>query len=968
MKRILLIVGGVLLGLVLLLAAVPLLFKDQLKARLDRELAKNLRADVRYGDVSLSLLRHFPNVTLSLDNLAVTGRAPFRGDTLVAARRFSFSLNALSLIRGEKIKVGSVDLEKPVVTLRVLPDGEANYAIYQPDTTRNEPDADTSKTHFKLQIREWTVADGRFAYDNRPDSLFLRLDGLHHTGSGDFTQDVFDLVTNTRAACATLAYGSTEYLTDKALDADARLTINLPESRYTFRDNSFKINAFPLHFDGWLALPDSGVAMDVRFNTGSAAFKDLLSVVPGVYTARFKDLDADGRVAFDGFAKGCYNRGRFPAFGFNLTVANGRFRYVGLPKPVENIQLDLKASNATDQLNNLVLDLRRLTANLGGNPIQGRLRLKGLRPFDVDADLRAKANLEDLTRLFPLDSLSLRGRFDLNLTAKGHYGEGRFPVVNGAMTLADGFVKSAKFPEPLEDVQFRGNLVNTTGRVADTELAINDLRLRLQSEPFVASGTVKNFDDYTWDIRAKGALDLTRLTAMFPVSNTKLAGRVDADVQSRGRYSALKAKQYAQLPTQGTATLRNVRYETPAYPPVRVASATLRFSPERLDIPQATGTTGSSDVQVSGFLTNYLGYFLGKNEKLGGTVSVVSRQFNVNEWLSDNGKADPASQKLSVVKVPENLALTLNAAIGEARYDRMPLRNVTGSLTVANGALNLQKMTFRALGGDFQTSGTYDPRDLARPKFDFALNLANVQIAEAYQHLTVVKALLPLAQYVLGNINSQFKLSGLLGPDMIPKLNTLDGQGFIRVIQAVVKDNPLLDRLIQTTKLSDLQALRLKNVLMTTEITDGRVKFQPFDVDFDPYKLTVSGANGFDGSVAYQLQFDVPAGRVGQAFNQTFASWTGKAPLHVDRVKFDLAVDGTFKNPQIRFDGSSTAKNLKETLTAQVQKQVQDKTKALEDSLAARRRQAENRAKDFLTEQKNRFLDRLTKPRDSTRQ
>ena len=1013
MKRTLRIAGLVLLGLVVLLAALPLLFKNQIKARLDGELAKNLHADVRYGDVGLSLLRHFPNVTLSLENLAVTGRPPFRGDTLLAARELGFSFNALSLVRGEKIKVNAVDLDRPVVGLRVLPDGQSNYAIYQPDTTRNESDSDTTKTHFRLQIKEWTVANGRFTYDSRPDSLLVRLAGVNHTGSGDFTQDVFDLVTDTRVARATVAYGGTEYLTGKALDADARLTINLTENRYTFKNNVFKINDFPLSFDGWVALPDSGadsgVTMDVAFKTETTDFKNLLSVVPGVYTERFRDLQADGRVAFDGAAKGTLLGDRYPTFRLDLTVADGKFHYAGLPQPVENIQLDLKASNATDRLETMVLDLRQLSANLGRNPIRGRMRLQGLKTFDVDADVQAKADLAELTKLFPIDSLELKGLFDLNLKANGHYGEGRFPVVNGAMKLADGYVRSLRFAEPIEDVTFTGSLRNTTGQAADTELTLADLRMRVQDEPFVARGTVRNFDDYTWDIRAKGALDLTRLTAIFPLPDTKLAGRVDADVESRGRYSDVKAKRYANLPTSGTAVLRNVVYETPAYPRVRITDAALRFSPQRLDVPEAIGFVGSSDVDVNGFLTNYLGYFLDENQKLGGTLSLVSRKFNVNEWLSDNGKVADSSAHLTAVKVPENLALTLNTAIGEARYDRMPLRNLTGSVTVANGAVKLEKLNFMALGGQFQTSGLYDTRDITKPKFDFALNLANVQIAEAYQHLTVVRALLPLAQYVLGNVSSQFKLSGLLGPDMMPQLNTLDGAGLIRIIQAAVRDNPVLERLVQHTKLSELQALRLKNVLMKTEIIDGKVQFQPFDVAFDLYKITIRGGNGFDGALDYKLAFDVPSGAVGQAFQQTFASWTGKLPINVDRVKFDLALGGTFKNPQLRFDGSSTAKNLKETLTAGIQQklnelnakaqteadrlkqeaeariraeqerlrqQAEARSKSFQDSLDAvlnaRRREAENRAKDFLNEQKSRLFEGLARPRpaprDSTKQ
>ncbi|MCY7352576.1 MAG: AsmA-like C-terminal region-containing protein, partial [Cytophagaceae bacterium] len=616
------------------------------------------------------------------------------------------------------------------------------------------------------------------------------------------------------------------------------------------------------------------------------------------------------------------------------------------------------------------------SAMLGSNPIRGRVLLKGLNSFDVDADVQAKANLEELTQLFPIDSLTLKGLFDLNLNAKGHYGNGQFPVVNAVMNLSNGYVKSLKFPDPLEQVNVKGSLLNTTGKIADTRLTIADLRLRLHNEPFVASGTVQNFDDYTWNIRAKGALDLTRITQLFPIEGIQLAGRVDTDVESKGKYSDVKAKRYERLPTRGTSVLRNVRYQSAAYPAMRVSNAALRFTPERIEVERANGYAGSSDVQVSGHLTNYLGYVLGEAEKLGGTLTLVSQKFNVNEWMSDDGKDNPNDSlvRKSVVKVPDNLNLKLNTAIGEALYDRMTLRNVTGTVSVNDEAVKMEKMAFMALGGSFQTSGGYDTKNIAKPKFDFALNLANVQILEAYQHLAVVRAILPLAQYVLGNVNSEFKINGLLGQDMIPLMNSLDGQGIIKIIQATVRDNPVLERLVQTTKLSDLNALRLKNVLMTTEIDNGKVKFQPFDLNFDPYKITISGGNGFDGAVDYRLQFDVPSGKVGTAFNQTFANWTGKLPLNVDRVKFDLKLGGTFKNPQLAFDGSSTAKNLKETITGQVrskledvkaqaQEQAQARTKALRDSLNAvlnaKKRDAENRAKEFLNQRRDKFLDGL---------
>ena len=68
---------------------------------------------------------------------------------------------------------------------------------------------------------------------------------MNHTGSGDFTLDVFDMKTNTEIDRMSVNYGGVEYLTNKKVVADADLNINLETSKYTFLENTFRVNDLP---------------------------------------------------------------------------------------------------------------------------------------------------------------------------------------------------------------------------------------------------------------------------------------------------------------------------------------------------------------------------------------------------------------------------------------------------------------------------------------------------------------------------------------------------------------------------------------------------------------------------------------------------------------------------------------------------------------------------------------------------
>jgi hypothetical protein len=950
MKKILIIFVSIIALFAGVLFAVPIFFKDKIQARVNQEIQKKINATVYYKDFDLSLIKHFPNVTLSLSDFGVVGRSPFVGDTLVQAKSFAVSADMKSIFSGDKIVVNSIQFDTPKILLKILKDGSNNYDIYKTDSLKAQQNESNEKSNFQLGIKSWKITDGQIIYDDKLKNAYVSLQNITHEGSGDIASDVYDLSTKTEIEKGNIEYGGTSYLTDKKVSANIDMSIDQGNSKYTFKDNSLTINDFILNFAGSLAMPDtSNIVMDLTYSSPENSFKNLLSLVPNIYTDKFKDLKAEGNVKFDGFVKGTKNATQFPTYDFNLLVSNAMFQYPDLPTAVTGINIDFKAKNNTNDLNNSILDFKKLVMNFGKNPINGRILIEGLKKSKVDADLVAKLDLQQIAQIFPMKGLEMRGLYDVNLKAKGTYDTltKQFPKVNAVMSLANGFIKSDKFPEPIQNINAKATLLNTDGALASTNLNISDLRMVLEGEPFTANGIIQNFENYNWDIKAKGKIDLTKITKICPLKDMTLKGIVDADIETKGKMSDVKAKHYNNLPTSGKANVKGIEFASKDYPQgIKITSANMTFSPQSINVSDSKGYLGTSDFTGNGTFSNYIGYVL-NNESLKGKLNVKSNKFNVNEWIAHSpptprgGVLDsksfeevPPRGAEGAVSIPKNMDLVINSEITNALYDKMEMKNIKGSLTVGNGAVKMQNVAFNSLGGNFITNGTYNSSDLAHPKFDFALNLENVEIAQAYQHLNIVKYLMPVAQYLIGGINSKFKIDGELGQDMMPKINTISGDGLMKILHGEVsKDNPLVQKLVEATKLTKMKDTQLNNLLMQFEIKDGTFGVKPFDIKFDDYKITASGRHGLTGSMDYALILDVPAGKTGEAFSNIFQKWTGKSLQGSDRVKFDLALGGNLKSPIFGFKGSSTANSIKDAVISEAKSQIDAaKTKALEEA------------------------------------
>ncbi|WP_347157641.1 AsmA-like C-terminal region-containing protein [Pontibacter chitinilyticus] len=965
-------------------AILPLLFKDKIKQALDKQIAQSIDARVVYqtNDVSVSLLRHFPNLSLSVDNLAIIGKDSFQLDTLAQIPSFNMGLNLMSVISGDELKVNSITLDQPVIHLVVLKSGKANWDIYIPDTTATTP-ADTAASDFKMAINQWEVNSGTLFYDDLSIPFGMAAYHVNHTGSGDFEQNVFDMVSHTKADGVTMTYNGVNYIENAKLDGDVAMAMNLNKSLYTFKDNRIRLNELPFTFNGSILMPDSTIDLDLAFKATETDFRNVLSVVPGMYTENFDDIKTSGKLSFDGYVKGRYSETSMPGFGTELKVIDGMFKYPDLPDAARNINVNMRVDNKDGIVDNTVVDIRQLHMDLGKNPIDAKMLVEGLNPMKVDGNVKANVDLAELTKVYPIEGMILRGLLRVNGTAKGTYSEKSMPVIDADLNLANGFVKSKDFPAPIQHLNVVSNVRNTTGNTDDTRINIENFNMTLDGEPLEGRVLVEGIDKPAFDARVKGILDLTKLTKIFPQEGMTVSGRINADVAAKGKLSDVEAEKYNNVIANGTMAINNLNFVSEELPQgIKITNANAVFNNERINLQNMSGYLGKSDIQANGILSNYLGYALADNQALRGNFNISSNRFDVNEWMVDDEGAPADQSTPGVVEVPANLDVTLNMNAKQVLYTDFKLNDVGGRVLVKNKIAKLEQVSFNMLGATFATSGSYNTQSLQHPLFDMKLNIDNLEFKEAFNNFNTVKALAPIAGLLDGRFSTNFSFAGELGQDMIPVFNTLDGAGIINVIRAAVRNVPIVDKISSLTHFEELKTFVVENKKIDAEVVNGSLVVKPFDLKVGNTEMTVGGTNNVNGQIDYVTALNVPAGKVGRELNTRLASLLGNEQVQAsDRVTLKLNVGGTLTNPKVGLAGGSVKTQAKEmvkevvqnkldnvkqqardTLQAELTKRKLEVERKAQEELDKKRAEAEKQLKQKAADKVGGFLKGLSKP------
>lgn len=452
MKTFLKIFAVIILVIVALLIAIPLILKGKLADIVKAEANKMLNAKLDFEELDISLLRNFPQATLVLKELSLTGIDEFEGDTLVTADEIAAAVNLMSLFGDTGYEITYVTLDRPHVNAIVHAGGSVNWDIMKADDSATEEstseESDTGT--FDLQLRKFRITDANIAYTDEASKMAFSTGKLDLALTGKLSGLETALQCKTLMQHINLAIDGTSYLHDAELEADLKLIADFNNYKFTLDENRLRLNAIETTLDGWVALPDDGVDMDIKLSTPKINFKDILSMIPAIYQNNFADLQTSGNVSLTAQAKGRLDDNSLPAFSVALDVDQAKLFYTGMPRSVDDIAIALQVNNPGGDLDQTTIDINKFKFAFAGNPFA--LTLHASHPIsDLQFNASAKGTIDlgKIEEIYPLgDSISLNGIITTDISLDGRMsdiekknyqnikGEGNLSVSKMNLTLA----------------------------------------------------------------------------------------------------------------------------------------------------------------------------------------------------------------------------------------------------------------------------------------------------------------------------------------------------------------------------------------------------------------------------------------------------------------------------------------------------------------------------------------------------
>ncbi len=192
-KKILKWTGITVLVLVILLIAAPFLFKDKIKALVLNSINEKVDATIAFSVVDISLLKNFPNASVSIDQLSVVNKIPFEGDTLFYSGNVNLKMSLRELFKSENepMEVQSFSAKDLIINILFNESGQSNYDIAMNDQDESESGS------FSFELDQYEIENLKLNYTDLESKMSLILDHVNHEGKGNLTADILDLDTKT---------------------------------------------------------------------------------------------------------------------------------------------------------------------------------------------------------------------------------------------------------------------------------------------------------------------------------------------------------------------------------------------------------------------------------------------------------------------------------------------------------------------------------------------------------------------------------------------------------------------------------------------------------------------------------------------------------------------------------------------------------------------------------------------------
>ena len=862
---------GISIAIILALMFVtPLIFSDKIKEEIKKTANKKLAGEMNYSDVNVSFFKHFPSLTLTLNDFKLNGSAPFQKERLINAKEVSFGINVSSLIFGKSIKIDEIYLSNSTINIKVNREGLANYNVYIAEKEVEKTDEESAA----IQLDRIEIINSHMIYDDQSTQVHFDAFGFNYLGKGDLSQDIFDLYSKAKIYKLNLLYENEQYLMNKKVDADLITKINVNSLSFVFEQNNLMINQLPVDFRGKFDFLKDGYNIDFIVKSTDSNLEDLFTAFPPKYITWLGKTEIKGKTDLLLTLKGKYIESKkiAPELNLDFKIRDGFINYDKSAFPVSNLNLDLSTSLPSLNPELLIVNTKSISLNINKDYLKAKLFVKGMNTPEVDAVFHSKIDLEKLNRAIGIPNFELKGMLVGEGKAKGKYDPQHkiFPITTANINLKSGYIKTKYYPNPITNINILTAIENQKGTFSDLKVILKPAEFTFEGKPVFVEANLYNFDDLAYDIKAKGTLDIGKIYKVFSQKGLDVDGFVKADLVLKGKRSDAEKGNYSKLHNKGTLELRNILIASEYLPKkFLIKEGVFKINQDKMYFNNFLAAYGQSDFKMNGYLQNVFNFATTDTGILRGSFALKSTYINADEFLSKTevstttNTTNPESKLTTssttgVIIIPANLNLQFQANAQKVTFNELTLKEAKGSMNMKNGKLTMQNTGFNLIGCAVNMNAKYEASSPQKALFEYDIKAADFDIKKAYKEIKIFREMASAAEKAEGIISLEYKLKGRLNSNMEPVYPSLVGNGIVSVKDIKMHGMKMFSAVAKTTNKEEMKNPELSKVEIKSSIKNNIITLERFKFKFAGFRPKIEGTTSLDGRLNIKMRLGLP--------------------------------------------------------------------------------------------------------------
>lgn len=425
---------------------------DRLKSLLIPQLESATGRTVNVSDVSLSV---FPSIGVDIRGLTIANKPGFSEKPMVSLERMLADVKLRPLF-SKRLEISSLLLEKPQILLETDEHGMTNYGDKEkvPQATGVSSDESGSPSNLAaILFSDLRITNGSIELTDRQDDSKQTFNGFHVQATGDFNSSTNQARIESKVAIDNFSYGSltTPLITDWRINTEANIVYDVGKKLATIENGKAFLNAIPMDVGGTIDMKDKP-DMDITIEAKNLNVAQLLNLTPKAYIEQIKGVQGNGNVEAKILIKGVYDGDRriLPTISGNINTTNASIQYPNLPKPITSISIvsDFVRGAAKQEFH-----IRKLSANLGQNPVSVTLDLIDFDAPTIKAIVIASMNLGEVKDYYPLDpGTTLAGKMKANVSVDGKVSNPDAMKGSGSLEFQGVTIATATSKNPIKNM------------------------------------------------------------------------------------------------------------------------------------------------------------------------------------------------------------------------------------------------------------------------------------------------------------------------------------------------------------------------------------------------------------------------------------------------------------------------------------------------------------------------------------